>query len=398
MGMKFNRLEFAGGLADIGVLLPMIATMVAVNGINPFMALLLAGLFYITTGYYYRMPVPVQPLKVFCAMAIIIQASPALITAGALLIGIMFLLLAVPPIMRRLEKLFATVIIRGIQLGTGLLLIDTGLKLITRPEVIMGGKPATLFIMNTKLSIGLLVGICCFFFFFVFLRNTRFPMSLTLIVLGFGLAIASGAALVYSPLNEHAGLLALLSQLQTADFYQALFLLVLPQIPLSLGNAIIATSNTLNVYYGDQAERATTSRLACGMGLANIAAGLLGGIPCCHGSSGATAHYKLGARTGGATVMMGLIYCGLAILAAYYGSSIFTLFPYPILGVLLIYVGIEHSLLIHDVKRQADLAIVIIIAAIAFVSKNMTVAFIVGMVFREIVVRRRLFVAASDKN
>jgi len=65
--MRFilNRFELSGGLADIGVLLPIIVALVAINNLNPFIALLFCGLFYIVTSLYYQVPVPVQPLKYF---------------------------------------------------------------------------------------------------------------------------------------------------------------------------------------------------------------------------------------------------------------------------------------------------------------------------------------------
>lgn len=105
-----------------------------------------------------------------------------------------------------------------------------------------------------------------------------------------------------------------------------------------------------------------------------------------------TAHYKLGARTGTATFLTGIFYSLLAVAVYFFGNLIFNFFPYPILGVLLIYVGIEHGLLIQDMTTRLDLTIVLIIASIAFVTRNMTIAFVAGMIVRKIAVSQKLFV------
>lgn len=173
-------------------------------------------------------------------------------------------------------------------------------------------------------------------------------------------------------------------RLQQADFIRAFWLLVLPQIPLSVGNAIIASEHTLRTYFPEQAKRVQASSLAFGMGCFNVLAGIYGGIPCCHDSGGVTAHYRLGARSGTATFFTGLFYCSLAIAVFYFGVSVFSFFPYPVLGVLLIYVGMEHGLLIHDISTRLDLATVLVIAAITITTRDMTIAFLVGMIFYQI--------------
>jgi len=146
--------------------------------------------------------------------------------------------------------------------------------------------------------------------------------------------------------------------------------LCLPQIPLSIGNAIIATEDTLKTYYGRQADKVEAGRLSFGMGCFNILSGLFGGIPCCHGCGGATAHYRFGARSGTATLFAGIFYVLVAAAIYFFGTSIFNYFPYPVLGILLIYVGIEHGLLIRDMTSRVDLAIVLVIGSIAFATKK----------------------------
>jgi len=392
MRLRINRLELSGGLADIGVLLPIMAAMVAINHVNPFIAPLLCGLFYIATSLYYQVPVPVQPLKVFCTVAIAIKASPDLISAGTLLIGVIFLVISIPRVMIFIKKLFPLPIIRGIQLGTGLLLIDSGIKIFISSQVITGGPTETISLLNFTFPTALFLGIVCTVILLYFLQNPKYPVGLVLIVIGIGISIAFGAEIPNSLIKlEPIIFIDTIGRLQMDTILQALWLLVLPQVPLSVGNAVVATENTLKIYFKEQANKVKASRLSLGMGCFNVLSGLLGGIPCCHGCGGVTAHYRLGARTGTATLLTGTLYILLAMAVYFLGASIFKFFPYPILGALLIYVGLEHGLLIRDMTTRLDLAIVLIIASIAFTTRNMTIAFMAGMIVRKIAISKKIF-------
>ncbi|HBG18257.1 MAG TPA: hypothetical protein DDY32_03005, partial [Desulfobulbaceae bacterium] len=75
--LKFDRVELAGAFGDLGTLLPIVVGMIFINKLSPSSVFLTFGLFYLVTGYYYRLPVPVQPLKAVGAIAI---AYPAVIT------------------------------------------------------------------------------------------------------------------------------------------------------------------------------------------------------------------------------------------------------------------------------------------------------------------------------
>ena len=61
---RFDRVEFAGSLGDLGTLIPLSIALVTVTHLNFTTVFLLAGIFYVATGLYYELPIPVQPLKV----------------------------------------------------------------------------------------------------------------------------------------------------------------------------------------------------------------------------------------------------------------------------------------------------------------------------------------------
>jgi hypothetical protein len=69
-GLRFDRAELAGALADLGVLVPIAVALIVTNGLSATAVLLPAGLLYVMAGFLYRVPAPVQPLKAFGAIAI----------------------------------------------------------------------------------------------------------------------------------------------------------------------------------------------------------------------------------------------------------------------------------------------------------------------------------------
>jgi SulP family sulfate permease len=203
-----------------------------------------------------------------------------------------------------------------------------------------------------------------------------------LIVLSFGAIVALTIGKVWPDLGEaELGLnlpqpvLPLASDLPTA-----LFLLVIPQLPLTLGNAVFATANTAHTYFGDQARRVTPRALLATMGLSQALAAAIGGIPICHGSGGLTAHYKLGARTGAAPLMIGIACLFVGLFVDGNVLPILALIPYPVLGILLAFAGLQHGLLVRDLRRWDEILTAGSVAAASWITHNLAIGFGTGIV------------------
>jgi SulP family sulfate permease len=165
------------------------------------------------------------------------------------------------------------------------------------------------------------------------------------------------------------------------DLFQAFFLLFLPQLPLTLANSIYATADTSKTYFKDKANRVTPRALLVSLGLANLLSGLAGGIPLCHGSSGVTAHYRFGARSGFCGVLAGLVFMLIALACAFGAGILIRLIPFSLLGLSLIYIGIRHAALIKDiVSIPREFMIAVIIGLYSVISDNLALAFGLGIV------------------
>jgi SulP family sulfate permease len=131
--LHFDRAELAGAVADLGVLVPIAVMLIVKDGLSPTAVLLPAGLLYVAAGLIYRLPVPVQPLKAFGAIAIAQGFGSAEIAAGALLMGAIFVAFGVSGLLDRIAKIFPVPIIRGVQFSVGLIFCQLAWKLITAP-------------------------------------------------------------------------------------------------------------------------------------------------------------------------------------------------------------------------------------------------------------------------
>jgi len=378
---RFGLSELAGSLGDLGTLLPLAAALITVNHMNATGLFLTVGLAYVASGLYYRLPIPVQPLKAVAAIAIATRLPGSVVSAAGPMLAVVLLGLAASGLAPAVGRLFARPVVRGIQLGLGLMLVQTGLLLAARPQLILAGGESVVRLGEMPIPLGLpvagLVGL-------VLLRrgkSQRLPTMLVALALGLVVSLAAGALEGLASLRLGLVLPAL-GLPSPADLGLAAMLLVVPQIPLTLGNAVVATQRTAEDYFGPAARKVTYRALLTSMGVVNLAAGLLGGLPVCHGSGGLTAHYRFGARTGGSNLLIGGGLIALAILVDGNVVPLLALIPYPVLGALLVFTGVQHGLLARDVRGWQEVASAGAVATVGFATGNLALGFGVGLLLQ----------------
>jgi len=154
-----------------------------------------------------------------------------------------------------------------------------------------------LHLAGAEIPVGLLFGIAGGAFLIIFSASRRVPATLVLLFFGLASGLLFGSFTALQKLTFAPTPLAF-SLPAAHDFTVAFFLLVLPQIPLTFGNSIVATADTARIYFGTGAVRVTPGRLSLSLGITNVIAGFIGAAPLCHGAGGLTAHYRFGARSG----------------------------------------------------------------------------------------------------
>jgi MFS superfamily sulfate permease-like transporter len=224
---------------------------------------------------------------------------------------------------------------------------------------------------------------------FVLLSRRRFPVMLLLLVVGASLAFWQrpelAAALADAPVGFRLPALTL-GGLEWSQLAIAAIVLVIPQLPLTFGNAIVAIVEENNRLFPERPV--TARRVAVSTGMMNLFAGSLGGVPMCHGAGGMAGHVRFGARTGGAPVILGVLLMVAALFFSGAVESALALFPLPILGVILFVAGSQLALGVCDGWQQKDDRFVLIVVA-ALSIWNVGVAFLFG-VATQWMLRRKL--------
>ena len=349
--MRIDRRELAGAVADVGVFVPIAVALIVKNGLSPTAVLLPAGFLYIAAAVSFRLPIPVQPLKAFGAIAIAAGLGVDEIAAGAVLLGAIFVALGSTGLLDVVARVFPQSVIRGVQLVVGLLFLKIAWGLAVDPPQSFAQHAITTTIALPLAAVALVVA----------LAFKRHGISLALVlVAGVVMTASTATSLDFGP-----SAIAFPS-FDAATFWTAFTLLVLPQLPLSFANSCLATADAARVYFGERAERVRPGRLASSFGTANVVAGAIGGMPVCHGAGGLTAHVSFGARTGAAPLVMG---CTLVALALTLGAGLAELlaaFPLPILAALLASAGILHIGLLRDLRGIEAWVTALIVGTIGF--------------------------------
>jgi len=394
---QFNRSEFAGSLGDLGTLLPLAIGMIIVNGISVTGTLFCIALFYLCTGFYFKIPVPVQPMKVIGAYAIATNVTAAQLSAATGITGVMLLLVGLTGAIEMIGKYIPKPVIRGVQLSTGVVLMVQGVKLIAgkAPQQLKEQlvEPHLLLQNIGPVPITIILGTFGLVLTLVLLKHKKYPGGIAIIAFGLLAGILLGdrnlltAVLpgLHAPSFFPSGLPA------AADLSIALFVMVLPQLPMTLGNAVIATTDLSHEYFRDEARRISYRTTTISMGLANCASFLFGGMPMCHGAGGLAAHYSFGARTGGSNLIIGVIFLLLAIFFGDQALALLNLLPLSILGVLLLFAGSQLGLTIIDMFSRKDMFLVLVMLGITLAT-NLGWAVLAGLALYKLLQLERISV------
>lgn len=349
--------DVSGAVADLGVFVPLVAALILVNGLHPGPVLLMAGVLSIAAGGWFRIPFPVQPLKALTALAVAQQLAPEVIRAAGLLIGVILVLLTVTGLVDRVATAFTKPVIRSLQLAVGTLLVVAAHDLAVAPPRLFVHAPSTPWTLTLTLVTLGLVGVA--------VLRRWYTAAAVVVALGVLVAVA-----VERPALGAVGLHApALAVPPVAVWGSAFVLLVIPQLPLTYGNAVVGTADLAREHF-PAATRVRPGPVALSCGLGNVASALLGGMPMCHGSSGLTAHVRLGARTSTMNLLLGGSFVLLGLVFAEQVLVLFGLLPVWALAGFLAYAGLRHALLVVDL-RGARLVGAVAAAAVGVATGNL---------------------------
>jgi predicted benzoate:H+ symporter BenE len=360
---RFDRMEIAGAFGDLGTLIPFVVAYLAVLKMDPTGVLFAFGLAMVVCGFVYRTPIPVQPMKAAGAIATTQAAqtltlTPAMVHGASLVTGLIWLILGLTGTANRVANLVKRPIVIGIILGLGFGFMIEGAKMMSQNWWIGGAA-----LLGTSLL----------------LANRVMPAMFLLLLFGAGYGVFTDPTLIEAlrgvQIEPRLPTFAL-GALSWNDLLIGTVFLALPQVPLTLGNAVIAITEENNRLFPNRPV--SEGKIATSTGLMNMLSAGVGGVPMCHGAGGMAGHVQFGARTGGAVVILGAV---LLVTAVFFGSSVGTLlrlFPTSILGVILFLTGAQLALGACDISKDKGERFVTVVTG-ALAVWNVGIAFIVGM-------------------
>ena len=361
---RYDRSEIAGAFGDLGTLVPFIVAYIGVLKMEPSGVLFAFGFAMIICGFVYRTPIPVQPMKAAGAIAVTQAAqtlviTPPMVWGASLATGLIWLLLGWTGAANRVANLVARPVVLGIILGLGFGFMIEGAKMMALNWWIGGGA-----LLVTALL----------------LENRVFPAMFLLLLFGAAYGLASDPALVQAlskvRLEFRLPRIAL-SDMTWNDFLIGTAFLALPQVPLTLGNAVIAITEENNRLFPDRPVN--ESKIATSTGLMNLLSAAAGGVPMCHGAGGMAGHVRFGARTGGAVVILGVVLLAVALFLSSSVATLLRLFPPPALGVILFLTGAQLALGACDISNDKGERFVTVVTG-ALAIWNVGIAFVVGII------------------
>lgn len=359
---RFDRHEWAGAFGDLGTLIPFVIAYLALLDLDPAGVLLAFGLASIVCGFVYRTPFPVQPMKAIGAVATTQAAQTYVVTAGAVhaagwATGAIWLVLGLTGTARRIASLVSRPVVKGIIVGLGVGFVLSGAKM-------MAGSP--------WIGLAALAGTLLLF------GQRRVPVMFVLLVFGAlagWLTDPTVADRLAGVRPEFRWPLLSLPEIRADEWMVGLVFLALPQLPLTLGNAIIAVAEENNRLFPDRPV--TRERVAVSTGLLNLGGAALGGVPMCHGAGGMAGHVRFGARTGGAPIILGAVLVAVALFFSASVGALLALFPPPVLGVILLLAGAELAWGARSIGATTGERVAALVTAACAVW-NVGVAFLAG--------------------
>ncbi|XP_022756506.1 molybdate transporter 1-like [Durio zibethinus] len=393
--------ELNGAMGDLGTYIPIVLALTLAKDLNLGTTLIFTGVYNIVTGAIYGVPMPVQPMKAIAAVAISNVSDfdiPEIMAAG-ISSGAILLVLGVTGLMRLVYKLIPLSVVRGIQLSQGLSFAMTAVKYIRNVQDFSKSKSEG---NRHWLGLdGLILAIVCACFIIVVNgageeRNEReanldeegstrrkrirkimasIPSAFIIFLLGAILAFIRRPKVVndikFGPSSMKV--VHISSHAWKEGFIKG----TIPQLPLSVLNSVIAVCKLSSDLFPGREFSATS--LSVTVGLMNLVGCWFGAIPCCHGAGGLAGQYKFGGRSGGCVAILG---AAKMILGVVLGTSLVTIlhqFPVGLLGVLLLFAGIELAMSCRDMNSKEESFVMLICTAVSLVRSSAALGFVCGI-------------------
>ncbi|WCJ40641.1 molybdate transporter 1 [Euphorbia peplus] len=404
--------ELSGAVGDLGTFIPIVLTLTLVSHLDLSTTLIFTALYNISTGLLFGVPMPVQPMKSIAAVAVseLPHLTPSQIATAGASTAATLLFLGATGLMSFFYKFIPLPVVRGVQLSQGLSFAFSAIKYIRYDQDFAASKSA-----GPRRWLGL-DGIVLAISALVFLvlttgsgsdnltigdennsddesltnsltRSSRtrvrnrlrvlsaIPAALTVFLFGLLLCFIRDPSIIKSIQFGPSKIRIL--KITWEDWKIGFLRGAIPQIPLSILNSVIAVCKLSSDMFPDKEVSAT--KVSVSVGLMNLIGCWFGAMPVCHGAGGLAGQYRFGARTGASVVFLGI---GKLVIGLVFGNSfvrILNEFPIGILGVLLLFAGIELGMASKDMNSKEESFVMLICAAVSLTGSSAALGFGCGI-------------------
>ncbi|XP_027344634.1 molybdate transporter 2 [Abrus precatorius] len=398
--------EISGAVGDLGTYIPIVLALSLVNNLDLTTTLVFTALYNIATGLLFGLPMPVQPMKSIAAVAI--SETPPLtipqISAAGLSVAAVLLLLGSTGLMSFLYRYLPLPVVRGVQLSQGLSFAFSAIKYIRFDQDLATSKSGP---PRPWLGLdGLIVALAAVLFLVITTgagdepepqppqeqreevadrrervrRRLRIlstiPAALIVFLFGLLLCFLRDPSII-GDLKFGPSRISVV-KISWEDLKIGFFRAAIPQIPLSVLNSVIAVCKLSGDLFPER--EASAMHVSVSVGIMNFVGCWFGAMPCCHGAGGLAGQYRFGGRSGASVVFLGVAKLVLALVFGNSFGRILGEFPIGILGVLLLFAGIELAMASKDMNTKQDSFVMFVCAAVSLTGSSAALGFFVGIV------------------
>lgn len=405
--------ELSGAVGDLGTYIPIVLALTLVCQLDLSTTLIFTALYNIATGLIFGIPMPVQPMKSIAAVAVsetphltVSQiAAAGLCTAGTLFI------LGATGLMSFFYRYIPLPVVRGIQLSQGLSFAFSAIKYIRYNQDFSVTTATKTTSPRSWLGLdGLILALSALLFLILTtgdgrvteeeedevigsssrIANNRsrsrvnrrlkvlsaIPAALIVFLLGLVLCFLRDPSIIHKiklgPSKIHV------LKITWEDWRVGFLRGAIPQIPLSVLNSVIAVCKLSKDLFPAMEVSATS--VSVSVGLMNLVGCWFGAMPVCHGAGGLAGQYRFGGRSGASVVFLGLGKLVLGLVFGNYFVRILSQFPIGILGVLLLFAGIELAMASRDMNTKEESFVMLVCAAVSLTGSSAALGFGCGIV------------------
>ena len=317
--------EASACVADMGTFLPLAVGVSLVCGLDFGLLLLGAGIANLYGGWRFGQPIPVQPMKALCAIAIGAHWSSGQLAASGMLMGVVLLALTFSGAVQWAARAVPPILVRGVQLSAAVqLALAAGRKMLPLLATGKGiqGDQATMLAGWTGILLTVVALVLMWH------PRTRGGWSV-LVVFVAGIILSCWSSFPPAPVIETA-----FAWPHTNGEWRQMVAGVLPQLPLTLLNSVLAVCVLSEGYF--PGKGITPKQMAGNVALMNLLLPALGAMPMCHGSGGLASLHRFGARSGFAPVILGVAMLLVGLCFSHIAMHVLGGFPVSVLAAMLL--------------------------------------------------------------